>query len=72
LINSGQGAAQPNISQTVLKHLIVDLPPLSLQNEIVAKVDELMLLCDTLEVSMNSKTAIESAFANASSQLLVV
>ena len=72
LIDSGQGAAQPNISQTVLKHLLVDVPPIRLQHEIFGKVDKLMALCDELELSLIRRTEIESAFSRASSQLLAV
>ena len=50
LNDQGKGAAQQNISQTILKHLVVDVPPLAEQERIVAKVDELMGLCDDLEV----------------------
>ena len=49
LFGQGRGLAQQNISQTVLKHLMVSLPPLTEQRRIVAKVDELMALCDELE-----------------------
>ena len=72
LINSGQGAAQPNISQTVIKHLLVDVPPIKLQLEILAKVDELMALSHELEESLNLQIEIESAFAHASSRLLTI
>jgi type I restriction enzyme S subunit len=48
-IFQGKGAAQQNISQTVLKAFQVALPPLPEQKRIVAKVDELMRLLDDLE-----------------------
>jgi type I restriction enzyme S subunit len=72
LIDSGQGAAQPNISQTVIKHLLVDIPPIRIQREIVGKVDELMAFCKEIEVNLNLRTEIQSSFAHASSQLLTV
>lgn len=37
----GQGGAQPNISQTVIKASAIDLPPLPEQRRIVAKLDRL-------------------------------
>lgn len=37
----GQGGAQPNISQTVIKASAIDLPPLTEQRRIVAKLDRL-------------------------------
>jgi len=43
------GTAQPNLSATDLKKFIFPLPPLAEQKRIVAKVDQLMALCDTLE-----------------------
>ncbi|PVY42338.1 restriction endonuclease subunit S [Pontibacter virosus] len=41
LLKQSIGGAQPNISQTILKELNVTLPPLSEQQEIVAKIEEL-------------------------------
>lgn len=49
LLGRGQGIAQQNISQKILKAWPVQLPPLAEQHRIVAKVDELMALCDQLE-----------------------
>jgi type I restriction enzyme S subunit len=41
LIGQGIGGAQPNISQTILKKLIIPLPPLPIQRAIVAKIEAL-------------------------------
>ena len=41
LIAMGQGGAQPNISQTILKEYGIPLPPLPVQRRIVAKLDSL-------------------------------
>ena len=46
---SGMAASQVNISQAKLKAAPIPLPPLAEQHRIVAKVDELMALCDRLE-----------------------
>ena len=43
------GTAQPNLSGADLAKFPVPLPPLAEQHRIVAKVDELMMLCDQLE-----------------------
>jgi type I restriction enzyme, S subunit len=47
--------AQPAFNVTVFKSLLVSLPPLAEQNRIVAKVDELMKLCDELEHRQQKK-----------------
>ena len=43
------GSAQPQVTATNINPFIVPVPPLAEQHRIVAKVDELMLLCDQLE-----------------------
>jgi len=48
-IGQGAGGAQPNISREKIIATITALPPLDEQHRIVAKVDELMALCDQLE-----------------------
>lgn len=44
--------AQKNINLDVLANVYVPLPPLAEQKRIVAKVDELMLICDQLETQL--------------------
>ncbi len=56
LIASSMGTGQPNVNGTALKNLIFSLPPLAEQRRIVAKVDELMALCDQLETQHNNAT----------------
>jgi type I restriction enzyme S subunit len=43
---------QANVNGTALKNMLIPLPPLAEQHRIVAKVDELMELCDRLEASL--------------------
>ena len=45
----GAGGAQPNISRQKIIATVIALPPEAEQHRIVAKVDELMALCDRLE-----------------------
>ena len=47
-----QMAGQPNIKIPTLTELIIPLPPLSEQNRIVKKLEELMKYCDELEKSI--------------------
>ncbi|HCM1325012.1 TPA: restriction endonuclease subunit S [Vibrio parahaemolyticus] len=49
LIGMGAGGAQPNISREKIINTVIALPPKQEQHRIVAKVDELMALCDQLE-----------------------
>jgi len=49
LQESAKGGAQPFISLGALRKLVLALPPIEEQYRIVAKVDELMGLCDALE-----------------------
>lgn len=51
---SGAQATMPKINQTTLLSLPIPLPPLAEQHRIVARVDELMALCDQLEKSLTS------------------
>lgn len=48
-ISLGAGGAQPNISREKIISTVVGLPPLEEQTRIVARVEELMRLCDALE-----------------------
>ncbi|EKO3673467.1 restriction endonuclease subunit S [Vibrio metschnikovii] len=49
LIENSAGTGQPNVNATALKQLLFIVPPFNQQKRIVAKVDELMTLCDQLE-----------------------
>jgi type I restriction enzyme S subunit len=55
LLLQGQGVAQQNISQKILKAHPVELPALAEQHRIVAKVNELMALCDQLEAARQQR-----------------
>ncbi len=53
----GAGGAQPNISKVKIVNTIAPFPPLPEQHRIVAKVDELMALCDQLEQQQTTSNA---------------
>jgi type I restriction enzyme, S subunit len=49
-----QGGAQPNLNMGKVRDTIIPLPPLSEQNRIVQKLDELMQYCNELEASIKA------------------
>jgi type I restriction enzyme S subunit len=51
------GTAQPNLAGKDLGRFSIALPPLGQQQRIVAKVDELMALCDELEAAQTEREA---------------
>jgi type I restriction enzyme S subunit len=66
------GSAQPNLSANSVQLYVFPLPPLAEQKRIVAKVDELMKLCDQLEASLRqSQQRAESLAASAISHLTI-
>ena len=50
----GRGIAFPSISRQQIEDLPIPLPPLAEQHRIVAKVDELMAICDELESRLST------------------
>ena len=52
---ASEGGAQPNISKVKIVRRPFPLPPLAEQHRIVAKVDELMTLCDRLEAARTKR-----------------
>jgi type I restriction enzyme S subunit len=49
------GTAQPKMNQAKMNSIPIALPPLAEQHRIVAKVDELMVLCDQLEAAKTER-----------------
>jgi type I restriction enzyme S subunit len=49
-----QGMGQPNLNTPIIAGWFFPLPPLAEQHRIVAKVDELMALCDQLEAQLTT------------------
>ncbi len=52
LFKSMKSTAQPSLSMTTIREIRVALPPLEEQHRIVAKVDELIALCDQLQARL--------------------
>ena len=56
LKEKSRGAAQPNVNGTSLSGLLFPVPPYEEQKRIVAKVNQLMALCDELEKKIVAKS----------------
>ncbi len=56
------GTAQPKMNQAKMNSIPVPVPPESEQRRIVAKVDELMVLCDRLEAAQKEREAARLRF----------
>ena len=52
LVERAYGAGKPGLNLDNIRSLSIHLPPLAEQRRIVAKIDELMALCDRLEASL--------------------
>jgi type I restriction enzyme, S subunit len=63
---SVKAAAQPCLYINRIQSLLIPLPPIAEQHRIVAKVDELMGLCDRLEAARGSREGVRDRLAAAS------
>ncbi|WEN42706.1 hypothetical protein CKCBHOJB_02306 [Thauera sp. GDN1] len=59
------GTAQPKMNQAKLNSIVVALPPLAEQSRIVAKVEELMALCDRLEAEQGHAARVQGHWVDA-------
>ena len=59
------GTSVPALSQGTLELISFGLPPLAEQYRIVAKVDELMALCDNLKTRLNDAQTTQVQLADA-------
>jgi type I restriction enzyme S subunit len=59
------GATMTNLNHGILNKMPVVLPPLAEQHRIVAKIDQLMTLCDELEKEIDAATGKQTALLNA-------
>jgi type I restriction enzyme S subunit len=62
IINRAPGTTFKEVSGTFMQKEIIPLPPLAEQQRIVAKVNELMTLCDELEATEQELEALENRF----------
>jgi type I restriction enzyme S subunit len=63
--NVNQGMGQPNLNTPIIAGWFFPLPPLAEQKRIVAKIDQLMSLCNTLEQEIKNSTDKQTAILNA-------
>ena len=64
-VNAAAGAVVMNLNADKVRELPVPLPPLAEQHRIVAKVDELMALCDRLEADQADAEAAHAQLVQA-------
>jgi type I restriction enzyme S subunit len=57
----GQGAAQPNISQTIIKAWPINLPPIPYQNHLVSTMDVFDATLFTLQSSIHASKLLRSS-----------
>ncbi len=69
-VKKARGMAQLNLNTGLVRKFPLGLPPLAEQQRIVAKVDELMALCDRLEAAQTERESRRVRLAAASLQRL--
>jgi type I restriction enzyme, S subunit len=62
---ASQGQGQPNLNTDIIKATWFSLPPFKEQHRIVAKVDELMALCDQLQADFGETQSLQLHLADA-------
>jgi type I restriction enzyme, S subunit len=60
-----QQCGQANVNATIMRNMIVSVPPIEEQQRIVAKVDELMGLCDSLKARLKDAQTTQIQLADA-------
>ncbi|MBI3145537.1 MAG: restriction endonuclease subunit S, partial [Pseudogulbenkiania sp.] len=63
-VAGGTSSSMKNVSREQIRALSIPLPPLSEQSRIVAKVDQLMALCDRLEQQQDRQQALHQTLVN--------
>ena len=72
LADKATGMTATGIKSARLKEIPIPLPPLKEQNRIVAKVDELVALCDKLKTGIDTAQATQSQLAETIAATVVV
>lgn len=67
---SGHGISMAHMTKDRFEQLEIALPPLEEQSRIVAKVDELMALCDQLEKQQKDRSKLQNALRQSALQAL--
>jgi len=62
---SGTSSSMKNISREVMNNLPIPIPPLAEQHRIVAKIDQLMALCDNIEKQIDAANSKQTNLLNA-------
>lgn len=65
LLKFAPSTAQKNINLGILESVLIPLPPVAEQDRIIAKVDELMVLCDALKARLADVAATQRHLADA-------
>ena len=64
LVGEAVGTTMVNLNHGILKKLPLAIPPLAEQQRIVAKVDELMALCDQLKADLTAARQRQATLAD--------
>jgi len=59
-----QQCGQANVNGTIMRNMIVPVPPIKEQHRIVAKADEMMTLCNTLKAGLNNAQTTQVQLAD--------
>jgi type I restriction enzyme S subunit len=61
----GKGVSQGNLNLSLIRSFLVSIPPFNEQHRIVAKVEELMALCDSLKIQLSLAQTTQLNFTDA-------